>query len=146
MRIHIPESVLRLSGESILFFLYLGSQVLHTIGLEANLHLSLSDAAHTVHPLAGQGLNQGQADAAALVRVIETAVSQGSDIGSQLALEAYTGERWQANNALLGAVDKLHKLYSFGSGPVVPVRSWGLSAVNAIGPLKGWFMRQAAGT
>ncbi|EON62086.1 hypothetical protein W97_01305 [Coniosporium apollinis CBS 100218] len=106
----------------------------------------VGDAAHTVHPLAGQGLNQGQADAAALVRVIETAVSQGSDIGSQLALEAYTGERWQANNALLGAVDKLHKLYSFGSGPIVPVRSWGLSAVNAIGPLKGWFMRQAAGT
>ncbi|KAF2085648.1 ubiquinone biosynthesis monooxygenase COQ6 [Saccharata proteae CBS 121410] len=104
----------------------------------------VGDAAHTVHPLAGQGLNQGQADAAALVQTIETAVKHGQDIGTQLALESYMNERYQANNAILGVCDKLHKLYSVESGPVVPLRSIGLRAVNALGPLKGFFMRQAA--
>ena len=104
------------------------------------------DAAHTIHPLAGQGLNQGQADAASLVRTIEAAVLQGADIGSQLSLEPYNSEQYTINNALLGVVDKLHKLYSIQSGPIVPLRSWGLQAVNAVGPLKEFFMRRAAGT
>ena len=104
-----------------------------------------SDAAHTVHPLAGQGLNQGQGDAEALVRVIEDALEGGQDIGSRLALEAYNSKRWAANNAMLGIVDKLHKLYSFDSGPLVPLRSLGLQAVDRMGPLKGLFMRRAAG-
>jgi len=47
---------------------------------------------------------------------------------------------------LMGVVDKLHKLYAVDSGPVVPLRSLGLKAVNAMGPLKQFFMSQAAGT
>ncbi|KAK5153291.1 hypothetical protein LTR04_006216 [Oleoguttula sp. CCFEE 6159] len=105
----------------------------------------LGDAAHTIHPLAGQGLNQGQGDAAALAATISTAVAAGMDIGSTLALESYNAERYQANNLLLGVVDKLHKLYSVGSGPVVWGRSWGLKAVDGLGVLKGFFMRRAAG-
>jgi ubiquinone biosynthesis monooxygenase Coq6 len=105
----------------------------------------VGDAAHTIHPLAGQGLNQGQADVAALMRAIEAAVVSGQDVGSALALEQYTGERYAANNALLGVCDKLHKLYSVESGPIVPLRSWGLKAVGALGPLKGLLMSRAAG-
>ena len=104
------------------------------------------DAAHTIHPLAGQGLNQGQGDVQSLARTIEYAVEHGQDIGTHMSLEAYNSDRWNTNNRLLGLVDKLHKLYSVGSGPLIPLRSWGLSAVNAMGPLKGFFMKQAAGT
>ncbi|RYC60581.1 hypothetical protein CHU98_g5637 [Xylaria longipes] len=73
------------------------------------------------------------------------AVSHGQDVGARMSLEPYNAERYVANHVLLGVVDKLHKLYSVESGPLVPLRSWGLSAVNAMGPLKGFFMQQAAG-
>ncbi|KAI0155056.1 hypothetical protein GGR57DRAFT_491941 [Xylariaceae sp. FL1272] len=105
----------------------------------------VGDAAHTVHPLAGQGLNQGQGDVESLANIIDYAVSHGQDIGTRMSLESYNSERYTANHVLLGVVDKLHKLYAIESGPLVPLRSWGLSAVNAMGPLKGFFMQQAAG-
>lgn len=106
----------------------------------------IGDAAHTIHPLAGQGLNQGQGDVQSLASTIEHAVSHGQDLGTSLSLEAYNSERYAANHVLLGVCDKLHKLYSAGSGPMVPLRSWGLNAVNAMGPLKRFIMDQAAGS
>ena len=105
----------------------------------------VGDAAHTIHPLAGQGLNQGQGDAESLARIIARANSCGADIGARLSLEPYAAERYAPNHLLLGVCDKLHKLYSVGSGPLVPLRSLGLSAVNAIRPVKQFFMDQAAG-
>ncbi|KAI0173422.1 ubiquinone biosynthesis hydrox [Hypoxylon sp. FL1284] len=105
----------------------------------------VGDAAHTIHPLAGQGLNQGQADAASLARTLAGAVAHGQDIGARAALEPYPAERYAANHVLLGVCDKLHKLYSVESGPLVPLRSLGLRAVNAAGPLKGFLMDRAAG-
>ncbi|EKJ79756.1 hypothetical protein FPSE_00036 [Fusarium pseudograminearum CS3096] len=106
----------------------------------------VGDAAHTIHPLAGQGLNQGQGDAQSLVKTIEFAVSHGQDLGAQLSLESYNSERYAANHIILNVCDKLHKLYSIESGPLVPLRSVGLRAVNALGPLKSFFMEQASGT
>lgn len=106
----------------------------------------VGDAAHTVHPLAGQGLNQGQGDVESLAKTIEYAVTHGQDIGVQMSLESYNSERYAANHLLLGVVDKLHKIYAVESGPLVPLRSVGLRAVNALGPLKQFFMSQAAGT
>jgi ubiquinone biosynthesis monooxygenase Coq6 len=106
----------------------------------------VGDAAHTVHPLAGQGLNQGQGDVESLVKTIKYSVTHGQDIGVHMSLESYNSERYAANNMLLGVVDKLHKLYAVESGPVVPLRSLGLKAVNALAPLKQFFMNQAAGT
>ncbi|KAI1178794.1 ubiquinone biosynthesis hydrox [Nemania sp. FL0916] len=105
----------------------------------------VGDAAHTIHPLAGQGLNQGQADVESLARVLDYAVAHGMDVGARTALEPYDADRYAENHLLLGVVDKLHKLYSVGGGPLVPLRSWGLSAVNGLAPLKSFFMRQAAG-
>ncbi|KAK4105906.1 ubiquinone biosynthesis hydrox [Parathielavia hyrcaniae] len=105
----------------------------------------VGDAAHTIHPLAGQGLNQGQGDVQSLAKTIEYAVSHGQDIGVTMSLEPYVSERYAANHVLLGVCDKLHKLYSVGSGPLVPLRSLGLTAVNALGPLKSLLMNQAAG-
>ncbi|RFU36112.1 hypothetical protein B7463_g286, partial [Scytalidium lignicola] len=106
----------------------------------------VGDAAHTVHPLAGQGLNQGQGDVESLVQTIESAVSHGQDIGVQMSLEPYNAQRYMANHVLLGVCDKLHKLYSVESGPLVPLRSIGLRAVNALGPMKQFFMEQASGS
>jgi len=106
----------------------------------------VGDAAHTTHPLAGQGLNQGQGDVQSLFQTIEYAVEHGMDIGAQMSLESYNSDRYLANHVLLGVMDKLHKLYSVESGPIVGLRSLGLSAVNRLTPLKEFFMSQAAGT
>ncbi|KAK8082197.1 hypothetical protein PG996_000978 [Apiospora saccharicola] len=105
----------------------------------------VGDAAHTVHPLAGQGLNAGQGDVESLARAIEYSVLHGQDLGTRMSLESYNSERYAANHVMLGVCDKLHKLYSVESGPLVPLRSFGLNAVNAMRPLKNFFMDQAAG-
>lgn len=106
----------------------------------------VGDAAHTIHPLAGQGLNQGQGDIQSLARAIQYAVGHGQDLGTQMALESYNSERYAANHVVLGVCDKLHKLYSVDSGPLVPLRSLGLQAVNGLAALKGFLMDQASGT
>ncbi|KAK2606159.1 putative ubiquinone biosynthesis monooxygenase [Conoideocrella luteorostrata] len=106
----------------------------------------IGDAAHTIHPLAGQGLNQGQGDVQSLVKTIEDAVSHGQDLGTQLSLDSYNSERYAANHVILGVCDKLHKIYSVESGPLVGLRSIGLQAVNALSPLKKFFMEQASGS
>ena len=106
----------------------------------------VGDAAHSIHPLAGQGLNQGQGDVQSLVKTIEYAASHGQDLGTQLSLESYNSERYAANHVMLGVCDKLHKLYSVESGPLVGLRTIGLQAVNAMSPLKRFMMGQASGT
>lgn len=106
----------------------------------------VGDAAHTIHPLAGQGLNQGQGDVQSLVKSIQYAVSHGQDLGTQMSLESYNSERYAANHVILGVCDKLHKLYSVESGPLVGLRSVGLQAVNALAPLKKFLMEQASGS
>ncbi|KAK4217022.1 hypothetical protein QBC37DRAFT_415816 [Rhypophila decipiens] len=105
----------------------------------------VGDAAHTIHPLAGQGLNQGQGDIQSLARTISYAVEHGMDIGTTMALESYLSERYAANHVVMGVCDKLHKLYSFESGPLVGLRSLGLRAVNGWEGVKSFLMRQASG-
>ncbi|KAK5810179.1 hypothetical protein F5H01DRAFT_295894 [Linnemannia elongata] len=105
----------------------------------------VGDAAHTVHPLAGQGLNQGLADVECLARVIETSLLSGSDIGNIHSLTPYSSERFLPNLAMLGTVDKLSKLYNTDFGPVVWARSLGLTAVDKMGPIKNEIMRFAMG-
>ncbi|KAF9095336.1 putative ubiquinone biosynthesis monooxygenase [Mortierella sp. AD031] len=105
----------------------------------------VGDAAHTVHPLAGQGLNQGLADVECLARVIEQSLLSGSDIGNIHSLTPYSSERFLPNLAMLGTVDKLSKLYNTDFGPVVWARSLGLTAVDKMGPIKTEIMRFAMG-
>ena len=103
----------------------------------------IGDAAHTIHPLAGQGLNLGLADAQALAARITDGLDHGMDIGSSWCLDGYNSDRWAANNAVMGVCDKLQKLYSVSSGPVVGLRSLGLGIVDKMGPLKGAIMGAA---
>ena len=109
----------------------------------------IGDAAHTIHPLAGQGLNMGLSDSQALSEAIVYAVEHGADIGDEMqCLQRYNSAVWMKNNAMLGAVDKLHWLYSARSAPLVGLRGVGLGFVDWVGEssgLKGWFMRQAGG-
>ncbi|KAF9920974.1 putative ubiquinone biosynthesis monooxygenase [Linnemannia zychae] len=105
----------------------------------------VGDAAHTVHPLAGQGLNQGLADVECLARVLETSLLSGSDIGNIHSLTPYSSERFLPNLAMLGTVDKLSKLYNTDFGPIVWARSLGLTAVDKMGPIKNEIMRFAMG-
>ncbi|KAF9996096.1 putative ubiquinone biosynthesis monooxygenase [Entomortierella chlamydospora] len=105
----------------------------------------VGDAAHTVHPLAGQGLNQGLADVECLARVIEQSLLSGSDIGNIHSLTPYSSERFLPNLAMLGTVDKLSKLYNTDFGPVVWARSLGLTAVDNMGPIKSEIMKFAMG-
>ena len=138
----IPHPVVSVQGGSIASF---PLRLRHADSYTSSRVALVGDAAHTIHPLAGQGLNMGIGDVEALVRNIEYSVMHGQDIGAQMSLDGYGAERYAVNNRLMGVVDKLHKLYSVGSGPIVGLRSWGLEAVNGVGFVKELFMRQAAG-
>ena len=103
------------------------------------------DAAHAIHPIAGQGLNLGLRDAAALAECVVDANRLGLDIGGAEVLRRY--ERWRRfdNLALLAATDGLNRLFSNDIAPVRFARDLGLGMVNNLPPLKRFFMRHAMG-
>ncbi|KAG5647914.1 hypothetical protein DXG03_007838 [Asterophora parasitica] len=103
----------------------------------------VGDAAHTVHPLAGQGLNMGLADVECLTRCIEDALEKGGDVGSYTALLPYAQERYFENHTLMGTVDKLHKLYTTTSEPIVWARSVGVEVLNEFDSVKAALMMTA---
>jgi 2-octaprenyl-6-methoxyphenol hydroxylase len=105
----------------------------------------LGDAAHAIHPIAGQGLNLGLRDVAALAEAIVDAQRLGLDIGDGLALERY--QRWRRfdNLVLMAVTDGMNRLFSNDVAPVRLVRDLGLAAVNRVPPLKRLFMRHAMG-
>lgn len=105
----------------------------------------VGDAAHAVHPIAGQGLNLGFKDAAALTQVIAEAARRGEDIGTLDVLRRY--ERWRRfdNTAMGLGMDAINRLFSNDLTPVRALRGLGLGIVNRMGPARRFFMRQAAG-
>lgn len=105
----------------------------------------VGDAAHTTHPLAGQGLNMGQGDVEALVSALEKASMRGLDIGSMLSLEPFWADRYPFNLTRLGMADKLHKIYHTNFEPVVALRSLGLNLTNMIPPIKDRIMDTLTG-
>ncbi|CAM9939624.1 unnamed protein product [Scytosiphon promiscuus] len=103
------------------------------------------DAAHTVHPMAGQGLNLGIADADALARAVMEGRRSGTDVGSKTLLGRYEEERKTEALVMMGALDVLHRLFGSDARAVAAVRSAGLSALNAAGPVKRRLARHAMG-
>ncbi|KAK2463656.1 hypothetical protein APHAL10511_004407 [Amanita phalloides] len=103
----------------------------------------VGDAAHTIHPLAGQGLNLGLGDVECLAKCIDNALALGSDIGSYTALLPYAQERYLQNHIMLSTVDKLHKVYSTDSEPVVWARTVGIEVLNELDSIKGAVMTMA---
>jgi len=105
----------------------------------------LGDAAHAIHPIAGQGLNLGLRDVAALAEAIVDTQRLGLDIGDALALERY--QRWRRfdNLVLMAVTDSMNRLFSNDIAPIRLVRDLGLAAVNRLPPLKRLFTRHAMG-
>ena len=105
----------------------------------------MGDAAHGVHPVAGQGLNLGLRDVAALAEVLTDAARRGEDIGTAGVLSRYQGwRRFDATSLALG-MDAVNRLFSNNNPLLRAARGLGMGAVSAIPPLRRGFMRQAAG-
>ncbi|WP_138924842.1 UbiH/UbiF/VisC/COQ6 family ubiquinone biosynthesis hydroxylase [Sulfitobacter sp. BSw21498] len=105
----------------------------------------LGDAAHGVHPIAGQGLNAGMRDVAALAEVIADAHRRGQDIGSTTVLQQYQLWRRFDNTALALATDSFNRLFSNDNPLLRLARDVGMAAINALPDARRGFMREAAG-
>ncbi|WP_404300363.1 FAD-dependent monooxygenase [Alicycliphilus denitrificans] len=103
------------------------------------------DAAHNVHPLAGQGLNLGLGDARVLARVLhERAVWRG--VGDLRLLRSYERERKAALLPMGMTMDGLQQLFTRREGALAALRNWGMKGFEHSGPLKAWVARRAMGT
>ncbi len=105
----------------------------------------IGDAAHVIHPIAGQGLNLGLQDAAALAERIVDQMRLGLDPGAEEPLEGYERDRRFATSSMAVTTDVLNRLFSNDLGFVRAIRSAGLGIVDRAGPLKRFFIGQAAG-
>ncbi|XP_043553016.1 ubiquinone biosynthesis monooxygenase COQ6, mitochondrial [Chiloscyllium plagiosum] len=100
----------------------------------------IGDAAHRVHPLAGQGVNLGFGDVVSLSQHLSEAAYNGKDLGSTNHLNAFETERQRHNLPVMATIDLLKRLYSTKSIPLVCLRSLGLQATNAFVPIKEQIM------
>lgn len=105
----------------------------------------VGDAAHGIHPIAGQGYNLGVRDIAALVEVLVDTKRLGLDIGAADTLERYARWRRADNFAMVAATDLLNRLFSNDIKPLRLVRDAGLAAVNRVPALRRFFVRHAMG-
>ncbi|MGH8303990.1 MAG: FAD-dependent monooxygenase, partial [Steroidobacteraceae bacterium] len=105
----------------------------------------IGDAAHVVHPLAGQGVNLGLLDAAALAQQVAAAVAQGEDPGALGVLRTY--ERWRKSEVAVmsTAIEAFDRLLAHGSGPLARLAQHGLPWVNRAPELRRFFIRRALG-
>ncbi len=105
----------------------------------------VGDAAHGIHPIAGQGLNLGLRDVILLSELVRKAVADGRDPGEAALLASYQASRRPANLLMLGATHALDRLFSTDNAMVRMARDLGIAGVQRLPPLKRLFMRQAMG-
>jgi 2-octaprenyl-6-methoxyphenol hydroxylase len=105
----------------------------------------MAEAAHVIHPIAGQGLNLSMRDIAVLAELIVDHLGAGGDIGAAALLERYA--RWRRPDILMmaGFTDILNRLFSSDKAGLGLVRDLGIGIIEKIPPLKGFFARQAMG-
>ena len=105
----------------------------------------IGDAAHCCHPVAGQGMNLGIRDAAAIAQILQTAHNSGEDIGDIRVLKRY--ERWRKteNLTILGFTDFLDRMFSNNFLPVVAIRRLGLWMLRRIHPVKKYALQLMTG-
>lgn len=106
----------------------------------------IGEAAHAVHPIAGQGLNMGLKDAAALAQVVTDAARLGEDFGRADVLERYSRWRRLDNIGVAVATDAFTRLFSTDNMVVRLARDVGIAMVNSIGPTRRWLMAEAGGS
>jgi 2-octaprenyl-6-methoxyphenol hydroxylase len=105
----------------------------------------VAEAAHGIHPIAGQGLNLGLRDIAEIGTLITAALEQGDDPGNDEVLTTYQQKRRLDNIGMAGATDSLTRLFSNDFMPVRMARRLGLRAVSNLPLAKKFFMNQAMG-
>ncbi len=105
----------------------------------------LGDAAHVIHPLAGQGANLGIQDVEVLTQELQRALERGLSPGSMAVLERYQRRRMGSNLLMMGAVEGFKRLFEDSSLPVRWLRNAGMRRLNTLSPVKNHIMRQAMG-
>ncbi len=162
-RLHLAEAIVRQNDEDFLAELHTRfGDILGRISLDSpRYHYPLTlqiaeraidqrlvlvgDAAHGMHPVAGQGMNMGVRDVAALAEVVVEARRLGQDVGGPGVLARY--QRWRRfdNMLMLGLTDVLVRLFSNDIGPLKLARDLGLAAIQAMPGAKRFFMKHAMG-
>jgi len=106
----------------------------------------IGDAAHVIHPLAGQGANLGLLDAAALCEAVASATAQREDPGALRVLRGYEQQRRTHNLFMDATMSAFHSAFGPARGPAAWLLNRGLGVVNRSGTLKRAFARRALGT
>jgi 2-polyprenyl-6-methoxyphenol hydroxylase-like FAD-dependent oxidoreductase len=111
----------------------------------------IGDAAHTVHPLAGQNLNLGIGDADALAATIAEAAARGADVGAASVLSSYSHTQQAHNLAMMAAFDGIKRLfadsvYGIPFEPLIQARNIGMLALNGLPAVKAQLIKTAMGT
>ena len=118
----------------------------HAAQITAQRLALVGDAAHAIHPIAGQGLNLGFRDAAALAQVLVEGARLGLDLGDRQLLDRY--QRWRAVDSLSVsmATDSLTRIYGVPGRTASAVRRFGMGLIDRISPIKNRMMSEARGT
>ncbi len=117
----------------------------HAKSYVKNRIVLIGDASHTIHPLAGQGVNLGLMDAAVLVEIVLVKNAAGEDFGRLSVLRKYERARRGYNTAMIGAMDVFHQVFKERPLPVRVLRSTALNIADKLGPLKKAAMKYAMG-
>ncbi len=117
----------------------------HAASITAERLVLIGDSAHGIHPIAGQGLNLGLRDVAALTEVLSDGLRLGLDLGDTQLLDRYS--RWRSVDTLLVAVstDTLNRLFGIPGKTASAVRRFGMNLVQRTPPAKAFFMAEARG-
>ncbi len=129
----------------------IGDRFCHPLGLNHARHYTarrlalVGDAAHGIHPIAGQGWNMGLRDAAVLAQILVDGRRLGLDLGSDTLLGDYEARRRFDNSTLASMTDGLNRFFGVGHRAVTAARQVGLAAVNRSGRARRVLMRHAMG-
>ncbi|KAK1309731.1 hypothetical protein QJS10_CPA08g01157 [Acorus calamus] len=137
----VPPKVVKVASERMAFPLSL----MHAHNYASRRVVLMGDAAHTVHPLAGQGVNLGFGDASSLSKVIAEGIMTGRDIGELSLLKKYEKDRMTANIAMMALIDGFQKAFSVDVGPINLLRAAAFHGAQYIKPLKRNIISYAMG-